>query len=403
MMTVDRFEVDHRADAAPPGRDPRRLDEAASGRTSASSVDDSGTVDWLIRTEASKALDPDKVVLEDVEINDGAVTYADARTGVAFSAQHVNALVEARSLSGPWRVEGSYLDGEHAACRSGCDRPASWKTARSASRPTSARHAGRWRSPPTASSPAAPTGFSYTGTYNRHRGLVTPRDGGGEGSGEAPRARRRLTPSRRLAKRGQLSADPRPARHRQGGPLPGAAGPAGQPRRVAHRRSSATTPRFSADDRGAPARPRPLARQGTEPSRSRSAKAAESLVRLARRRCTCRRCRAGSRFNVPAIVVGGAVIQDVGFEAAPAGERLADRRLPRPSSRAGDARCRRHALDRRASSASAATSGSRSASRRPSRPGGAAAARAAPAGCSRPSIFPAGHRSSPATDRASTR
>ncbi|HMN86585.1 MAG TPA: AsmA family protein [Bauldia sp.] len=71
------------------------------------STDDSGNIDWLLRTEASKALDPDKVVLDDVEISDGTLTYRDARSGVDLTFAGINATVGARSLSGPWRVEGT--------------------------------------------------------------------------------------------------------------------------------------------------------------------------------------------------------------------------------------------------------------------------------------------------------
>ncbi len=73
------------------------------------SVDRNGA-DWLERSEASQALDPGKVALAGVEVSDGSVTYSDARTGVALSFAGINATVEARTLLGPWRVEGSYLD-----------------------------------------------------------------------------------------------------------------------------------------------------------------------------------------------------------------------------------------------------------------------------------------------------
>ena len=47
------------------------------------STDDAGVVDWLIRTEASKTVEPDRVVLDDVEISGGTVHYTDARSGIA--------------------------------------------------------------------------------------------------------------------------------------------------------------------------------------------------------------------------------------------------------------------------------------------------------------------------------
>jgi len=74
-------------------------------------IDASGRADWFERSEASEALDPEKVVLEGVEISDGSLTYADARSGVALVFNRINAAVEARTLLGPWRIEGSYLEG----------------------------------------------------------------------------------------------------------------------------------------------------------------------------------------------------------------------------------------------------------------------------------------------------
>jgi hypothetical protein len=73
-------------------------------------VDEAGTLDWQVRNEASKALDPENVILERLEIVDGRIDYSDrvGETDLAFAG--VNAVVEARSLLGPWRIEGSYLD-----------------------------------------------------------------------------------------------------------------------------------------------------------------------------------------------------------------------------------------------------------------------------------------------------
>ncbi len=70
-----------------------------------------GSSEWLKRSAASQELNPEKVVLEDVEISDGTIRYSDAATGVAIDVDQVVATVEAASLLGPWRVEGSYLDG----------------------------------------------------------------------------------------------------------------------------------------------------------------------------------------------------------------------------------------------------------------------------------------------------
>ena len=75
-------------------------------------IDDTGSVDWLVRAAGSKTLDPNKVSLENVTIADGAIAYTDLRTGIAMQVEHIDAAVEARSLAGPWRIDGSYLEGE---------------------------------------------------------------------------------------------------------------------------------------------------------------------------------------------------------------------------------------------------------------------------------------------------
>lgn len=72
------------------------------------SVDDSGTVDWLLRTEASKALNPEKVVLEDVEIIDGSVDYIDGSSGIKLGFDNINSNIQATALTGPWKISGTY-------------------------------------------------------------------------------------------------------------------------------------------------------------------------------------------------------------------------------------------------------------------------------------------------------
>ena len=283
-------------------------------------VDDSGTVDWLIRTEASKSLDPDKVVLEDVEINDGTLSYADASSGVGFSAQHVNALVEARSLSGPWRIEGSYLDGdtrvpfrlqtgrrlEDGSIRVKTDiSPARWPLAVAADGIVAGGAAG----------------FSYTGTYNLTQVSLTPE---GEGAAEGEAAEAPASPDASDApdaatgwrSEGSFQLTRDKLVDRQGGPDPGAARPAGKPCRIVHRRFR-HEPRFSAVIEARQLDlDRSLGKGPAEPIEV--AKAANNLVTwlgtipvpsMAGR----------LRLNVPAIVVGGAIIQEVGFEASPAG------------------------------------------------------------------------------------
>ena len=284
-------------------------------------VDDSGTVDWLIRTEASKSLDPDKVVLEDVEINDGSVTYADAGSGVAFSAQHVNALVEARSLSGPWRVEGSYLDGgtrvpfrlqtgrrlEDGSIRVKTDiSPARWPLAIAADGIVAGGAAG----------------FSYTGTYNLTQVSLTP-EGAAASEGEAAEAPASPgaapdTPEDTTGWRSegsfQLTRDKLA--------IDKAVLTQGPPDRPASLAGSFTAdfghdPRFSAVIEARQLDlDRSLGKGPAEPIEV--AKAADNLVRWLGT-IPVPSMAGKLRLNVPAIVVGGAIIQEVGFEASPAG------------------------------------------------------------------------------------
>lgn len=69
-------------------------------------IDADGSIDWLQRSEASKALDPDQVSLQRVDIMHGSLSYLDSRTGRVVQVDDVNATLDARSLLGPWKVEG---------------------------------------------------------------------------------------------------------------------------------------------------------------------------------------------------------------------------------------------------------------------------------------------------------
>lgn len=81
-------------------------------------VDDDGRVDWLQRSDASKSLDPDAVTLQHVDVRDGKVSYLDTRSGRVLALDEINAGVDARSLLGPWKVEGTLaLDGRSATVR----------------------------------------------------------------------------------------------------------------------------------------------------------------------------------------------------------------------------------------------------------------------------------------------
>lgn len=109
MMTVDRFEVTIELTPLLQGEirvTSMRLDRPVVHV----GVDGEGTIAWLARETSGELLNPDRVALANVAINDGALSYADARTGVKADFSGITAAVEARSLAGPWRVDGSYID-----------------------------------------------------------------------------------------------------------------------------------------------------------------------------------------------------------------------------------------------------------------------------------------------------
>ncbi len=68
-------------------------------------------------------LDPDAVSLDSLEINSGQVQFIDSRTGRQWLASSMNAQIEARSLSGPGKIEGGLvLDGEAISFRASAGR-----------------------------------------------------------------------------------------------------------------------------------------------------------------------------------------------------------------------------------------------------------------------------------------
>ncbi|PDT54584.1 MULTISPECIES: AsmA-like C-terminal region-containing protein [Sinorhizobium] len=70
-----------------------------------------GTLDWARGPRA--AIPANTVVLENVEIVDGEIEFVDEQTGRTRRVSDLSADVSARSLAGPWKVEGrAALDGE---------------------------------------------------------------------------------------------------------------------------------------------------------------------------------------------------------------------------------------------------------------------------------------------------
>ena len=108
MMQVDRFAV--RIELIPLITGTFNVVDMAITRPRLQvTVGADGTPDWLRRSEASETLDPDAVKLERVDISDGSIDYHDERTGRSVALTGINAAVDARSLLGPWKVEGGLV------------------------------------------------------------------------------------------------------------------------------------------------------------------------------------------------------------------------------------------------------------------------------------------------------
>ncbi len=74
------------------------------------SVDAAGKIAWLSRIKPHEPFNPDNVVLDNITIKDGTFNYADIQSGVELAFAGISAQVSARSLSGPWHIDGFYLD-----------------------------------------------------------------------------------------------------------------------------------------------------------------------------------------------------------------------------------------------------------------------------------------------------
>jgi uncharacterized protein involved in outer membrane biogenesis len=127
-------------------------------------ADELAGVGWLKPPPANSR--GDRVVLGSVQVNDGTLTYMDTETGIALAFGGITASVAADSLAGPWRLEGTYLEGERSV-------PFRFATGRQL-------EDGTIRLQADVSPPSLPVritadgvlanrplqGFTYTGTYN---------------------------------------------------------------------------------------------------------------------------------------------------------------------------------------------------------------------------------------------
>ncbi len=73
-------------------------------------LDEGGRVDWLTAMSSHGALadmQPDDVVFDQISVRDGALTIVDARSGGTHSIDNGNFQISARTLAGPFRLDGS--------------------------------------------------------------------------------------------------------------------------------------------------------------------------------------------------------------------------------------------------------------------------------------------------------
>lgn len=79
------------------------------------SLDEEGRPDWLTAMRARGAISEVKaedVTFENITISDGAVTVVDARSGRTHTLDNADLVVQARSLAGPFRIDGPMVIGD---------------------------------------------------------------------------------------------------------------------------------------------------------------------------------------------------------------------------------------------------------------------------------------------------
>ncbi|MEQ1939995.1 AsmA-like C-terminal region-containing protein [Mesorhizobium sp. CN5-321] len=108
-MTVDTFSMD--AELAPFLRGEALIFDMRLVKPKAMiDVAADGTVDWTVRP--SSPFDPGQVTIEKLTVTDGEVTLRHAAGGRTHRLSHIDAVVSAKTLAGPWRMDGALdLDG----------------------------------------------------------------------------------------------------------------------------------------------------------------------------------------------------------------------------------------------------------------------------------------------------
>ncbi|MCO5058022.1 MAG: AsmA family protein [Rhizobiaceae bacterium] len=108
-MTVDEFSMD--AELAPFMRGEVLIFDMRLVRPEGRiSISQDGTIDWAMRP--SSPFDPSQITLEKLTVSEGRITVWHQASGREHVLSELNADISARSLAGPWRIDGSMrLDG----------------------------------------------------------------------------------------------------------------------------------------------------------------------------------------------------------------------------------------------------------------------------------------------------
>jgi uncharacterized protein involved in outer membrane biogenesis len=112
-MTVEEFSMD--AELAPFMRGEFLIFDMRLVRPKMTvSVDADGAIDWTMRP--STPMDPAQIAIEKLTVTEGQVRIRHAASGRDHLLSEINTVVSARSLDGPWRVDGSLrIDGMRTA------------------------------------------------------------------------------------------------------------------------------------------------------------------------------------------------------------------------------------------------------------------------------------------------
>ncbi|MEP1777006.1 MAG: AsmA family protein [Nitratireductor sp.] len=113
QMTVDSFSMD--AELSPFLRGEILIFDMRLERPSAViTVAEDGSIDWAARP--ASLFDPSQISLEKITIAEGSVRLRHALSGREHFVSEINAEIAARTLAGPWRLDGAMrLDGQAAA------------------------------------------------------------------------------------------------------------------------------------------------------------------------------------------------------------------------------------------------------------------------------------------------